>query len=162
MVQKIFVNKEKIIHVSCPECGRKRDKDVSKYLILDQAVQLKYKCPCGHNFSILLERRQYVRKKVNFIGSLICGKVKYSVLIIDILVLDISRYGLKIKLIDRVDIEKDQKVTVEFQLDDKGKSRVSKEAVVRNVMLPSIGVEFLSHNHYDKFGAYMLFYFNDL
>lgn len=162
MIQKVFVNKDKMIHLTCPKCGHKRDKDVSKYIVLDQAVQLKYKCPCGNNFSLLLERRRYVRKEVNFDGSLICGKKKYSILVLDILVLDISRYGLKIKLIDHFDIEKEQHVIVEFLLDDKTNSKVSKEAVVRNVDLPTIGVEFLSHDHYDKFGAYMLFYFNDL
>jgi len=160
MIQKVFVTKSKTIHISCPECGRNRDKDVSKYMKLDQAVQLKYKCPCGYNFSLLLDRRRYVRKKVNFTGTLTFGKRKYSILVVDILVMDVSKYGLKIKLIDKFDIEKDQVVTIEFQLDDEAQSIVSKDAVVRNVMIPTIGVEFLAHDHYDKFGAYILFYFN--
>lgn len=163
-MEKIFVNDNKTIHVSCPKCGHGRNKDVSKYLdlSLDQAIQFKYHCPCGHSFSLQVERRRYVRKKVNFKGTLIFNRQKYNIMILDILVLDISRYGLKIKLVDKFKIEKGQRITINFQLDDKYRSKVSKEAVVKNLNFPTIGVEFLSHNHYDKFGAYILFYFNDI
>ncbi|MCP3874362.1 MAG: hypothetical protein GY699_14560 [Desulfobacteraceae bacterium] len=164
MTQKLFVDKNNIIHVTCPKCGNERDKDVSLYLnlSLDQAIQFRYNCPCGHKFSLLIERRQYIRKSVNLKGVLICNRHKYKILVLDILIMDISRYGLKIKLIDKLNIEKGQKVVIEFQLNDKLKSNVTKEAIIKNVIFPSIGVEFLSFDHYDKFGKYILFNFGDL
>lgn len=164
MIQKLFVNKNGQIHLSCPKCDKSRHKNVSKYmaLSLDQAIQFNYNCPCGNSFSVMVERRRSVRKKVNFKGKLIYNRQEYNVLVFDIVVLDISRFGLKIRLIDKFNIREGQKIDVKFQLDDKTKSNVSKKAVVRNVEPPNIGVEFPSGSHYDKFGAYILFYFNDL
>lgn len=159
MIQKLFVDKYNTVHVVCPKCGRKRDKNVSTYLdlALDQAICLKYNCPCGHHLSLLIERRRYIRKNVRLSGQLIFARQKYNML-----VLDISRYGLKMKLLGRAKVEKNCKITTEFLLDNKTKSKVFKEAVVRNVSFPTVGAEFLSHNHYDKFGAYILFNFNGL
>ncbi len=164
MIQKLFADKNNTILVTCPKCGHERYKDVSIYLdlTLDQSVQLKYNCPCGHHFSLLIERRRYIRKCVNLKGTLICHKHKSKTPVLDILILDISRYGLKIKLIDKFKIEKGQRVVIQFQLDDQFKSNVSKEAIVKNVISSTIGVEFLSHDHYDKFGPYIMFNFNDL
>jgi hypothetical protein len=162
MIQKKFVKNNKIIHVHCQKCGNTRNKDVSKYLALslEQEIKFKYNCPCGHSFPLIIERRGYIRRPVNFTGSITCKKKKYGVTVLDILVMDISRYGLKIKLVDKLDIKENQQIEITFHLDDATKSKVRKEAIVKNINFPIIGLEFLTHDHYDKFGSYILFNFN--
>ena len=164
MIKKYFVKNNKIIQIDCEKCGHTRNKDVSKYLALslEQEIKFKYNCPCGNSFSLIIERRRYIRKSVNFIGSITFKKKKYGVLILDILVIDISRYGLKIKLAEKLDIKENEKIEITFRLDDKPKSQITKEAIVKNINFPIVGIEFLSHDHYDKFGSYILFSFNEL
>ncbi|MFH2093631.1 MAG: PilZ domain-containing protein [Pseudomonadota bacterium] len=159
--QKIFISKNQTANISCSECKKNHIMDVSEFLGLKKAIRLTYKCLCGNTFPVLLERRKYVRKNVNFNGSLICGGKEYSCLIVDIVVMDISRYGLKVKLLKKLDLSVNQKIIINFELDDKNHSKISKEAFIRTINPPNIGVEFLYSEHYDKFGAYILFHFNN-
>ena len=48
---------------------------------------------------------------------------------------------------------------VKFILGEAPNSEVEKEAVVRSVIPPMMGVEFISKGHYGKLGSYMLYDF---
>ena len=48
---------------------------------------------------------------------------------------------------------------LQFTLDDKENSEVTKEVIVRSISGNSLGTEFLSLEHYDKLGSYLLFDF---
>ena len=72
-------------------------------------------------------------------------------------VTDISRTGLRIKLNFPKDFVPGDKLTLEFTLDDKERSFVNKEVVVRNAKGLSVGAEFFITEHYDKLGPYLLF-----
>lgn len=160
-IQKVFVSKNRTANVTCPKCKKSVIKDVAGFMGLDRAVRLKYTCPCGEAFPLLLERRTYVRKQVNLKGRLFGQAKDGGQQIVDMLVKDISRYGLKIKLLKKAELLVNQKVVIEFELDDKNKSLVNKEIKIRNFKPPHVGADFLTHEHYDKFGAYILFNFKD-
>ena len=154
MIKKVFVNKEQIATFSCSECGQAKQMDVSKYSNQNKEVKLNYKCKCNHSFYVKLERRRYVRKAVDLIGNLIRGRKRYSVK-----VEDLSRYGMKIKLLDRLTLDTEDKIEVEFTLDDPNRSVVKKEVVIKTVQPKTVGVKFSSSDHYDRFGKYLLFHF---
>ena len=154
MVQKVFITKSGTANFSCPECGKVKQLDVSRYNTVEKEVKLKYTCTCKHIFSVILERRKHIRKMVDLPGLLILGNKRYPITVIDI-----SRVGLKIRTKGTLDLNLDDKVVLEFVLDDPGGSKISKEAIVKKINQTNIGVEFLSQTHYDKFGAYILFHF---
>jgi len=154
MVQKVFVTQDNKAKVICPECGKVRQMDVSKFSNYEKEVRLKCTCVCKHSFGILLERRKHIRRAVNLAGTLTVDSTELPVTITDI-----SRRGLKVMLDEPVDLSVNDKVILNFVLDDAGNSHVRKEVIVRKVMDTQIGVEFLSQDHYDKLGPYLLFHF---
>lgn len=155
MAQKVFITKSGKANITCPECGKIRAMDVSRFANVDKTVSLKVTCTCGHSFSVMLERRLHIRNDVNLCGQTIFKDEKY-----EFKILDISRRGLKIKTGKAMDIQKGEKLVIDFILDDPGQSSVQKEVIVRKVNGIDIGVEFTSSDHYDKFGPYLLFHFN--
>ncbi len=155
MVYKIFVASSGKASFKCPECGKTRLLDVSKFCSLNKKIRLKYKCKCGCSSSLELERRKHIRKKVNLKAELVFKNKTCRATVIDI-----SRLGLKIRAEKELDLEIGTRLVVNFVLDDATSSRVSKEVVVRTVKGNDVGAEFLSRDHYDKLGPYLLFHFS--
>lgn len=153
MAQKIFITKSGKTNIICPECGKIKQVDVSRFTHTEKAVSLKITCPCGHVFSATLERRLHFRKSVNLQGKTVFKNKRY-----ELRILDISRLGLKIRTERALDIQKGEKFVIGFTLDDPGRSQVEKEVIVRKVDGTDLGVEFTSSDHYDKFGPYLLFH----
>lgn len=152
---KVFVTSNKMAIFPCSKCGKSYQKDVSKYIGHEAQVRLKYKCKCQNSFSVLLERRRSIRKKVNFKGYLLDKQQK-----IPITVIDISKHGMKIKILEKLLLKKGQKIRIEFNLDDPKKSIVSKTVQINKIIPPlSIGCEFMEQEHYGDLGKFFLFHF---
>ncbi len=154
MAEKIFLTKNAEAVVLCPECGKTKMMNFDRFLDIDKEIKLKVTCKCSHVFSVILERRKYFRKQVDLKGGLINGNENYSISIIDI-----SRTGLKLRTKEALDLNPDDKVVIEFTLDDASRSKISKDGIIRKIAKKYIGVEFLSQSHYDKFGQYLLYDF---
>lgn len=154
MTQKIFLTKSGKAVISCPECGKTKLTDTERFSHREKPIRLKVTCKCSHIFSVVLERRKLVRKKVKLSGIFIIGKKKYSIIINNI-----SRHGLEIRSERVLDLNLDDKVVVEFNLDDAHHSRVVKEVAIKKIDKQYINVEFLSQQHYDRLGVYLLFHF---
>jgi len=154
MTQRIYLTKSGTAGIACPECGKNRQMDVSKYRDIQKEVKLKCTCKCKHTFSVTLERRQQVRKKVLLTGGVLLNQKQYPVDIINI-----SRIGLRIKTKGRLDISLLDRVELEFTLDDATRSVVRKKLLARTMRENEIGLEFVDKNHYDKLGSYLLFHF---
>lgn len=152
MAQKVFVTKNGKANVSCPKCGIVKPMDVSRFQALNKEVRLKCTCSCKHVFPIQLERRQHIRKTVNLRGELYYKNKSTHVVIVDV-----SRLGIKIKTRNPLQLEIGNKVVLKFILDDVGKSRVTKEAEIKSITSATMGLAFSSTDHYDKFGHYILF-----
>jgi hypothetical protein len=124
---------------------------------MQTAVRVKCKCPCGHTYSALLERRKHIRKNLHLEGRYVNknggGKGKMEVL-------DLSRSGLKMKLDMETGVKVGDILRLQFTLDDKQNSEVTKEVTVRSKSGLLLGTEFLSLDHYDKLGSYLLFDFD--
>lgn len=152
MTQTVFIMQSGKANISCPECGKVRQMDLSKYLAIERAVTLKATCSCGQVFPFTLERRLHVRKTVDLEGRLTYRNKQYPVK-----VLDISRLGMKIRTLKALNIREGDRLVIDFILDDVNKSRISREITVRKVNRTDIGVMFPSPDHYDRLGPYLLF-----
>ena len=153
MTQKVFLNQSGKASFSCPECGKTRQMDVSKFKNIGKEVKLKVTCACKHKFPVILERRQYIRKQVALKGKIYLSDGQYHVQVINI-----SRYGMRIKTNGALNINLMDKVILEVQLDDATQSIVKREMIVKTIKIPELGLEFVEKNHYDKLGSYLLFH----
>lgn len=154
MTQKVFISNEDKATFICPECKRSKTTSVSKYKAWETAVRVNCKCPCGHTYSVLLERRKHVRKPLNLPGTYQLlnknnrGRMK---------VVDMSRSGLRLEVFYPKDFAPGDRVRLTFNLDDPDQTTIIKEVHVRSVKNNFIGVEFISFEHYDKLGPYILY-----
>jgi hypothetical protein len=155
MILRVFLTKSGTANISCPECGEMKNMDVQKFVGVDKEIRLKCTCKCKHVFSVLLERRQHVRKKVQLKGEALLSSKRYPIDIINI-----SQFGLRIRTRGRLDINLLDRVNIEFVLDDAAGSTVRKAMIARSMRKNEIGMEFVNHNHYDKLGSYLLFHFS--
>lgn len=155
MTQRIFLTKSGTANSACPECGELQTLDVSKYQNIEKEVRLKCTCKCKHVFPVILERREHVRKEVLFPGVIFLKRKQRPVTIVNI-----SRFGLQIRISRALNITSGDRVNIEFTLDDATRSRVRKKMIVRNIVENKIGMEFVDRNHYDKLGSYLLFHFS--
>jgi hypothetical protein len=154
MIQKVYVSNDKKATFQCPKCGLAKEKDVSNFIGLKSTVRLKCKCICWHTYPVIFERRQHIRKDVNFSGSYVWGKESGT-----LLVRNISRTGLKLKMSFKTSLKVGDQFVVKFTLGEAPNSEVEKEVVVRNIASLVLGVEFVSKDHYGKLGAYLLYDF---
>jgi len=161
MAQKVFVTGDSMAVFECPECKKSKAVDVSRYKDIKQIIRIKVKCPCGHSFPVVLERRKSYRKEVNFPGSYTCllsgNKKEKGVMAVK----DLSRSGMKIKLNVKKDFKIGDNLSVEFRLDDQNRSFVKKDAIIRTISDQNLGVEFSSINTSDPGDAALGFYLFD-
>jgi len=161
MAEKVFVADDNMAVFECPQCKKAKRVDVSRYNDIQQAVKIKVKCPCGHIYKVILERRKSFRKNVNFPGTYTHVLPDYREDTGGITVKDLSRSGVKIKL----NVEKEFKVgdilLVEFQLDDKQRSLVKKDAVIKKISGSYLGLEFKSIDSSDPSDKAIGFYMFD-
>jgi hypothetical protein len=155
MLDRVIITDDNTATFVCPKCKKWKTKDVSRYKNTETSVRVKIKCPCGHAYAVILERRKCIRKNVNLPGKFISYKKSEAD---NIIVTDISQTGLRFKLEFPQDFAPEEKLNLEFTLDDKQRSLVKKKVIVRTVKDLSIGVEFLSAGHYDKLGPYLFRY----
>lgn len=123
----------------CPNCKITVVADVSQYRNIDKAVKIKCHCKtCGHYHSVLLERRQHYRKKVNIPGLYRWNQEKIKR---PMTVKNLSRSGLGFQ----PEIQKKLKIGdllfVEFHLDN---TLIKKKVIVRSTPGFHIGTEFFN------------------
>jgi hypothetical protein len=97
-MQKVFISSDNTITFKCPKCNLPKILDVSNYKNLEKAERVKVKCVCENIYYALIEKRKQFRKRANFPGTFIH-------IVSDIprdkgtmVVTDVSRTGLRIKL----------------------------------------------------------------
>jgi len=155
MIQKIFITKDGRASVTCPKCYKTKLLDVSKYNYLKKEVKLKCRCACKHVFPVILERRKHIRKPVSLDGSVKLGNITHPIKVVDI-----TRSGLQFNTRQVLDFTLQSHIVINFTLNDAGRSKVSREVIIKKINKAEIGVEFLSQDHYDKLGPYLMFHLN--
>ena len=154
MTQRVFVNKENKATFTCPNCTKARIVDVSKFLGVKANAKLKAKCPCGHSYSVMLERRKFYRKETKLPGIFTTSKSAQE---IPMTVANLSRSGLRFLTSETRGIEVGDQITVEFHLDDKNNSKIKKKAIVKSIADGAVGSEFSFVDEQDKVLGFYLF-----
>ena len=158
MAEKVFVTEDNMAVFECPQCKKAKRVDVSRFKDTRQAAKIRVKCPCGHLYKAILERRKSFRKKVNFPGTYTHVLPDYREDKGGITVKDLSRSGAKIKLNTEKEFEIGDILLVEFQLDDSQRSRIKKDAIIRKISDSFIGLEFKSIDSSDPSDKAIGFY----
>ncbi len=164
MVEKVYVAKDKTAIFVCPECGKKRIMDLSSYKNLANSSKVTCKCACGHSCPVILERRRFFRKKVDLIATYTCvvpnlndtccEEIEKGILKVK----DISRTGLQLELNRLLTLKEGDKFSLKFKLDDKKKTLIKKEVVIRRIDGNRMGVEFFSSDPGDPGDKALGFY----
>ena len=148
MVEKVFISDDNVAVFICPACKQPKRVDVSKYQNIEKASRIKCKCPCGHTYTVILEKRKFYRKKtrlpgvyVNFtsnFGNDFCEEIGRGSLMIT----DLSRTGMQFRFTTEQNFKPGDKLMIEFYLDDQQKTFVKKTVFIKNINGLEIGAEF--------------------
>jgi hypothetical protein len=121
-----------------------RTVNIADYTGLDKAVKIKVRCPCGHQYPVMIERRRQFRREVAFPGTytrIVNGREMGRG---SMVVKDVSRTGLKIRVPDAQHLNAGDTLEVAFRLDDTRKSQIQKRVVIRKKEGGDLGVQFLA------------------
>lgn len=157
MTQKIYITSKQMATFSCPQCNRSKTVDVSKYAALDKVIKVNIKCPCGHTYKAILEKRKHYRKETNLPGTyvhFIDGQPRDRGLMT---VKDLSTAGMKLRLNVKQSFAIGDQLRVEFHLDDAHRTLIKKTVIIRNQRDQFIGVELAPFEAVDKALGFYLF-----
>jgi len=157
MTEKVHISSTKMATFVCPKCHKSKTVNVSKYADLDKKVKVSVRCPCGHAYTSLLEKRKRYRKETNLPGSysrFINGKQMDGGLMI---VKDLSTIGMKLKIDVDNDCNVGDVIQVEFHTDDAKRAFIKKKVIIRSINGPIIGTEFAPTEGIDRALGFYLF-----
>jgi hypothetical protein len=157
MTEKVFITSQQMATFVCPKCSRSKTVNVSKYANLDKLIKVNVKCPCGHAYTSILEKRKRYRKETNLPGGYIHIAEGRPVNRGLMTVTDVSATGLKLKLNVSQNCAIGDHMEVEFHLDDRNRTLIKKRVIVRNINGPLVGVEFEPTEALDKALGFYLF-----
>ncbi|BBO93008.1 PilZ domain-containing protein [Desulfosarcina ovata] len=152
---RVFLNERQEGTFICPACNKGVIRDLSRFSGIESAVRLKCKCSCGHVYRVLVERRAHFRKSVNLLGRYFYkrgdGVHKRGL----IRVRDISQSGLLFAVNSEPEFKTGDTLTVEFTLDDRDRSEIREEGIVKRIQANMVGIAFQTTDHYGKLGHYL-------
>lgn len=157
MTQKVYITSKQMATISCPQCARSKTVDVSKYASLDKMIKVNVKCPCGHAYKAILEKRKQYRKEVNLAGTyvhFIDGQPRDRGLMT---VKDLSTSGMKLQLNVKQSFAIGDQLQVEFHLNDVHRTLIKKTVIIKNQREQFIGAELAPFETVDKALGFYLF-----
>ncbi len=136
---KVHVRDNNTATLICPACGAVKHLSAEKLLHARHTVSVR--CRCQHVLSVLFDFRRHFRKQTSLPGT-------YSITnpagggggIVHIS--NISRGGLGFTVSGVHRIEPGQELMLEFQLNDRKKTQLKKQAIVRSVQQNTVGCQF--------------------
>ncbi len=144
---KVYVRDNDTATLICPSCGAVKQFDAGRYR--NQRHSFSVRCRCQHVFSVQLDFRRHYRKATNLTGTyevLSKGGIGGGLVQIH----NLSQSGLGFTVSGTHRIQKGQLLQIEFQLSDKNRTALKKQAIVRTVENNTIGCEFSCITEMDK------------
>ncbi|OFZ56120.1 MAG: hypothetical protein A2511_11180 [Deltaproteobacteria bacterium RIFOXYD12_FULL_50_9] len=155
-IQKVYVSNLNTIVVRCPACSNTKIIPVTKL----KGIKCTFKvvCICKEAFKVNIDYRRRYRKNISLLGkykplSDWCpsdwwGKMQLK---------NLSMTGVGFLVQGNHKISKNDKLLVNFILNDRHNSEIEKPVVVRNIEKNYIGCEFQALSPYEKaLGFYLL------
>lgn len=144
---KSFVRIGDVATVICPSCNTSKNIKVGSYK--HKQHNFKVRCQCKAVFTVQLEFRRHYRKPIDLTGTYVVvepsgggGGLMH--------IKNVSRGGIGFSVSGKHSINVDQKVVVEFQLNDRNSSKIRKDAKVRSVAENYIGCQFFEDKPFEK------------
>lgn len=153
----VYVTSENRARFECPRCHVSKTVDAERFKSPTRTVRVRVRCPCGHRYVAILEKRRGYRKEVSLPGSyrhMVDGREAGRGAMT---VRDISIGGLKLRVTNPGKFSVGDILHLEFRLDDAHRSLLQKKAIVRNVDGVHVGVEFAISEATDKALGFYLF-----
>ncbi|MEA3469396.1 MAG: PilZ domain-containing protein [Thermodesulfobacteriota bacterium] len=146
-IQKSFVKTNDTASIRCPECSLVKNIAVSKFR--NGRHTLKTRCSCGITFMVALDFRRHYRKPINRIGmyALIGSPARGGG---QMQVHNISRSGVGFSISGQHNINIGQKALINFKLNDKNQTELTKKVLIRSIQDNSIGCEFINQKQINK------------
>lgn len=160
MTDKLYLGKSTTVTITCPKCRHFRSVGIEQFTKFAQVHRIRVRCPCGHQYSVDLEKRISYRRAVNLAGT-------YKQLVevgfarrIDrpMVVVDISRDGLRFQAAEPPSLEIGDILRVTFTLDNHERTPIEKRVEVRNIDGNLIGTRFASFSISDANDKAIAFY----
>lgn len=156
-MKKVYITSKQEATFICPQCQRSKTVDVSRYAALERVVKVNVKCPCGHAYTAILEKRKQYRKATNLPGTfihIVDGRPVNKGLMT---VKDISNTGMKLRInVDQKFLVEDL-LQVEFHLDDTQRTLIQKKVIIKNINGNDIGTQFSPTETVDQALGFYLF-----
>lgn len=133
---KVHVHGKETAALTCPSCGLRKDIAVEQFRQGRHTITAR--CRCQSVFNVLFDFRQHYHKPVKLPGAyeiLGSGLGKQGLIQIH----DISLGGMGFTTSGLHDIRPGQELLIDFQLDDKQKTSLKKQVIVRSVRQNTIG-----------------------
>ncbi len=156
MIKNVYVTKDGTATFVCDACDHARIEDVSRYLNIGKRLTVKCKCRCGHQFNVHVEKRRYVRRATNCVGSYTYIDDNGNITEGAMRVKDVSRGGFRLEFAARPPFAVGDRLDIEFNLDDPQRSRIAQRVVVRNLGNGAAGVEMMSFDYSKALWRYLI------
>lgn len=144
MMEKIFLDNQNRATFTCPKCSKSWTKDLSGFKDSNnKRIQLKCKCPCGHAFPVIQERRKGLRRTVTITGAYFHIQREIRGLIT---IKNISKSGVGLELSTEQNINPGDKLQLKFNLDNSRRSFVDKEGIIKKIKDNFVGLQFVDDN----------------
>ncbi|PIE64340.1 MAG: hypothetical protein CSA26_08840 [Desulfobacterales bacterium] len=149
---KSFVSHQGRATIRCPHCKNIKQVNVSR--LRGKKHRVKLRCSCGSTSLIQLDFRQNYRKKTNLKGTY---HLKSAIGSGRAMIIDLSKNGIGFTVSGDIHIiQPGQKAVIDFVLDNRKKTRLKKEVIIRSVNRNRVGGEFSGLQPFEKdFGFYL-------
>jgi len=144
---KVHVRDDNTATLICPGCG------VVKHIAADKFKQGRHtitvQCRCQQTFSVQFDFRRHYRKQVSLPGTYVIispGGIGGGIIHLN----NLSRGGVGFTVSGLHRIEPNQKLQIEFQLNDKKKTTIKKRALVKSVQQNLVGCQFEADGEMEK------------
>ena len=145
----VHVNEQNKVTILCDQCGNFQSIDADFYKLINESLTVRITCnKCGHNFEIFINFRKTWRKATSLSGicspidcSGSCNTIDYM-RVSKITVDNISRTGIGFTIKSPHHIELGDTLEVKISLDNKQRSTITKQVIVRRISNNYIGAEF--------------------
>ncbi len=150
----VHVDGENFGTISCPYCGAKKRVSAEKFK--GQQHKFTVRCKCQNHFDVQLNFRRYYRKSVALLGETMISSSNMSDWK-EMTVCDLSKSGLRFKMLEPVVIKKGDTLRVRFSFETKQSVLLDKEVVVNFVDGDFFGCEFTDLAMEEKELGFFLF-----
>ena len=134
---KVYVDENYRTTIICPNCGLRKNIDVTNFK--DTHKRVKAKCRCGKVFRITLEFRRHPRKKVWLNGEYsLQGKDERGEINIE----DISLGGVRFASLKPHYISRNDTVKLKFTLDNPMRTEIQTSIEVKWIIDNNVGGQF--------------------